>query len=259
MNLIPPSAMPYKTPLGVTLRLRRLPERNMDDALQMADVAGFEARRRGLPGPRQAARPRPSSMPSSGGRAPARVRRDPLLAERAPPPCSWAARTRARATRPRSSRSCTSGSGLDPAKVDATSTATRTAWPSAWARWARARRSSAGTRALEGGRQGDRQGQEDRGPMLEAAEARHRSFADGKFSVVGHRPRGRARKKSRARRSSRPSCRPASSRASTRRARSSPQAGHLAQRLPRLRGGDRSRHRRRHARSLRRSSTTSAP
>jgi carbon-monoxide dehydrogenase large subunit len=44
INMIPPSAMPYKTALGVTYDCGDF-ERNMDAALQMADVAGFEARR----------------------------------------------------------------------------------------------------------------------------------------------------------------------------------------------------------------------
>jgi carbon-monoxide dehydrogenase large subunit len=43
-NMIPPSAMPYKTPLGVTYDCGDF-ERNMDAALKMADVSGFAARR----------------------------------------------------------------------------------------------------------------------------------------------------------------------------------------------------------------------
>jgi carbon-monoxide dehydrogenase large subunit len=43
-NLIPPSAMPYRTPLGVTYDCGEF-GRNMDDALKLADVAGFPARR----------------------------------------------------------------------------------------------------------------------------------------------------------------------------------------------------------------------
>jgi carbon-monoxide dehydrogenase large subunit len=43
-NMIQPSAMPYKTPLGVTYDCGDF-ERNMDAALKMADVAGFPARR----------------------------------------------------------------------------------------------------------------------------------------------------------------------------------------------------------------------
>jgi carbon-monoxide dehydrogenase large subunit len=43
-NLIPASAMPYRTPLGATYDCGEF-ERNMDDALKLADVAGFAARR----------------------------------------------------------------------------------------------------------------------------------------------------------------------------------------------------------------------
>src|SRR5712691_5607082 len=43
-NLIPSSAMPYKNPLGVTYDCGEF-EKNMDDALKLADVAGFAARR----------------------------------------------------------------------------------------------------------------------------------------------------------------------------------------------------------------------
>ena len=50
-NLIPPSAMPYKSPLGVTYDCGDFPK-NMEDALKVADVAGFavrqeQSRRRG--------------------------------------------------------------------------------------------------------------------------------------------------------------------------------------------------------------------
>jgi len=43
-NLIPASAMPYKTPLGVSYDCGDFPK-NMEDALKVADVAGFPARR----------------------------------------------------------------------------------------------------------------------------------------------------------------------------------------------------------------------
>jgi aerobic carbon-monoxide dehydrogenase large subunit len=43
-NLVPASAMPYRTPLGVTYDTGDFP-RNFDDALRLADVAGFAARR----------------------------------------------------------------------------------------------------------------------------------------------------------------------------------------------------------------------
>jgi aerobic carbon-monoxide dehydrogenase large subunit len=44
-NLIPPSAMPYRNPLGVTYDSGDFPK-NMDDALKLADVAEFGARRK---------------------------------------------------------------------------------------------------------------------------------------------------------------------------------------------------------------------
>ena len=43
-NLIPSSAMPYRSPLGMTYDCGAF-ERNMDDAVKHADVAGFAARR----------------------------------------------------------------------------------------------------------------------------------------------------------------------------------------------------------------------
>ena len=43
-NMIPASAMPYKNPLGVTYDSGDFPK-NMEDALKLADVAGFAARR----------------------------------------------------------------------------------------------------------------------------------------------------------------------------------------------------------------------
>ncbi len=43
-NLIPPSAMPYRTPLGLTYDCGAF-EKSMVEALQLADVAGFAARR----------------------------------------------------------------------------------------------------------------------------------------------------------------------------------------------------------------------
>jgi aerobic carbon-monoxide dehydrogenase large subunit len=43
-NLVPASAMPYRTPLGVTYDCGDFPK-NFEDALKLADVAGLEARR----------------------------------------------------------------------------------------------------------------------------------------------------------------------------------------------------------------------
>jgi CO/xanthine dehydrogenase Mo-binding subunit len=44
-NTIPPSAMPYKTPLTFTYDSGRF-EENMDRAMKLGDWAGFEARRK---------------------------------------------------------------------------------------------------------------------------------------------------------------------------------------------------------------------
>jgi aerobic carbon-monoxide dehydrogenase large subunit len=44
LNVIPASAMPYRTPTGVTYDCGDF-AKNMDDALKLADMAGFEARR----------------------------------------------------------------------------------------------------------------------------------------------------------------------------------------------------------------------
>jgi carbon-monoxide dehydrogenase large subunit len=43
-NLIPPSAMPYRTPFGTTYDCGEF-RKNMDDAVELADAAGFPARR----------------------------------------------------------------------------------------------------------------------------------------------------------------------------------------------------------------------
>jgi aerobic carbon-monoxide dehydrogenase large subunit len=43
-NLIPPSAMPYRNPLGVTYDCGDFPK-SMDDAVKLADIAGYAARR----------------------------------------------------------------------------------------------------------------------------------------------------------------------------------------------------------------------
>ena len=172
--------------------------KNMDDALE-------HRRRRRLR--RRAARPRGArgklrgigrrQPHRAGGRAPARVRRDPLLAERAAPPCSWAARTRARATRPRSSRSCTSGSASIPprcAYIDGDTDRVGLRHGHHGLALDGDRRH----RAVDGGRQGHRQGPEDRRAAARGGRGATSTFADGRFAVVGHRPgrhaqRGRAR------------------------------------------------------------------
>ena len=115
-NTIPPSAMPFKTSVTFTYDCGEF-EKNMDLALKAADWKGFEARRAARAQARQAARAsvfptrssvrrRPASKaPRSGSTAPARYR------------CFPAASIRARATKPRSSRSSATGSASIPNEV----------------------------------------------------------------------------------------------------------------------------------------------
>ena len=66
-NMIPESALPYQTPLGPYLRLRRFRE-EQDKALKLADVAGFAARKAESQEARQAARHRHRQRDREGGR-----------------------------------------------------------------------------------------------------------------------------------------------------------------------------------------------
>ena len=103
-NLIPPDAMPFKTGLTFTYDSGEF-AKNMDMALELADADGFPARRREARAARQAARPRhlqhdrarrarrASRAPRSGSIASGTVTLSPARS------------TRARATRPCSSRS----------------------------------------------------------------------------------------------------------------------------------------------------------
>ncbi len=143
-NLIPTAAMPYKNPLGVTYDCGNFPK-SIEDALALADVAGFPARR-------EASKARgklrglgiANAIERAAGAQPefAEIRfapeRDGHAAdgqqEPGPGPRDHLQADPERAARPRSrARS-------------ATSTATPTGSPSAWARWARAPRSSAAPR-----------------------------------------------------------------------------------------------------------------
>ncbi len=215
-NLIPASAMPYKNPLGVTYDSGDFPK-NMEDALKLADVAGFAAPARGVVAPREAARHRDREPDRAGGRAAARVRGDPLRPERdghrlhgqqepgagtrddvqADP--ARAARHRPargavhrRRHRPRGLRHGNDGLALH-----------------------RDRRH----RALDGRRQGDRQGPEDR--RAASRGGRRRTSCSPTAASPWPAPTARSRsRRSRARRSSPASCRRGSSPASTRRERS---------------------------------------
>jgi Aerobic-type carbon monoxide dehydrogenase, large subunit CoxL/CutL homologs len=136
-NLIDPAAMPYKTALGVTYDCGEF-RKNMDEALDIADIAGFPARREAS---RQRGRLRGWAVvnPIEQAAGP-----QPEFAEIRFSPSGSATvfmgtRIRARATRPPSSRSCTSDSASIPPR-SGTSTAIPTASLSGWAPWAPAPR-----------------------------------------------------------------------------------------------------------------------
>ena len=174
--------MPYKNPLGATYDCGDFAT-NMEKALKLGDVAGFarrrdESRRRGklrglaIVNPiEQAAGPQPEFaeirfapsgsatvlMGSKNQGQGHETTFKQILNERA---------------RPRSGRRA------------ATSTATRTGSPSAWARWARARPSSAAPRLWQAADKVIAKGKKIAARLLEAAEA-DVTFADGKFGVVG--------------------------------------------------------------------------
>ena len=204
-----------RTPLGVTYDCGDF-AKSMEEALKLADVAGFAARReasrargrlRGL-GDRQRHRAR--------GRPAAGVRRDPLRAERHRHHLHGHARTRARATRRRSSRSCTSGSASIPRDVRYIDGDTDRV---AFGMGTMGSRSTVigGTALWMAADKVIAKGKKIAAKLLEAAEA-DIAFADGRFAVAGtdrarHAQGGRARGVP-----ARRSCRPASSRASTRRA-----------------------------------------
>ena len=140
-NTIPPEAMPFKTGLTFTYDSGEF-AKNMDMAIEMADLAGFETRRAEARAPRQAARHRHLQLDRESGGAELRGRRDPLrplgrrdAPVRAPSPT-------VRATRPRSSRSSATGSGSIRAR-SSTCRATPTRCSSAKARADRARARSA--------------------------------------------------------------------------------------------------------------------
>ena len=140
-NTIPPEAMPFKTGLTFTYDCGEF-AKNMDMALKLADVAGFEARRARIAQARQAARPRHLQHDRARRRAELRGRRDPVRPLRHRRRSCPAPSTRARATRPRSSRSSATGS----ASIRTTCTicrATPTRCSSAKAPAARARPPSA--------------------------------------------------------------------------------------------------------------------
>ena len=182
-NLIPASAMPYKTALGVTYDCGEFEQEHGRGARSWPTSPA--SRRAARPrGPRQAARARHRQRRSSRrpGPSPSSPRSASLRA--AAPPCSWAARTRARATRRPSSRSCTSGSGIDPARGPLH----------------RRRHRPGGLRhghdglaldgdrrhrAVDGRRQGHRQGPEDRRADAGGGRGRRRCSPTARFAVAG--------------------------------------------------------------------------
>ena len=212
-NTIPPSAMPYKTPLAFTYDSGEF-EENMDRALKLGDWHGFES---AAPRPSSAAScaasasPTPSSRPRDPTIETAEIRFDPL------------------GSMTFVTGSISHGQGHDtmqtqmlvgPARrrsatVSSSSRATPTRSPSAWAPAARARPRMSGGAIVMVERQDHRQGQEARRAYAGGRRGRHR--VQGR--PLHHRrhrprigdPRGRARP-----RSSRPGCRTAWSPASTR-------------------------------------------
>ena len=102
-NYIPPEAMPFKTSLTFTYDCGEF-EKGMDLALKLADVAGFDKRKAESKKQRQAARARHVQHHRARRGGEPRRRRNPLRPRRHGARSSPAASTRARATRPRSSR-----------------------------------------------------------------------------------------------------------------------------------------------------------
>ena len=80
-NMIPASAMPYRTALIYTYDCGDF-GKNLEDCLKLADYAGFAARYREIEGARQAARPRHLLDRRSLERGPDRARRNPLRPHR---------------------------------------------------------------------------------------------------------------------------------------------------------------------------------
>jgi len=177
-DLIPTAAMAVqeiRSARPTTAAISRQQER----ALKLGEVAGFALPARRV-GARQAARAAVvNPIEQAAGAQPEFAE----IASRraAAPPSSWV-ETRARATRRPSSQILKRALGLDPKDVLYVDGDTdRVAF--GMARWLTVDRDRR-QRAVDGRRQGDRQGQEDRARLLEAAEA-DVTFADGKFGVVG--------------------------------------------------------------------------
>ena len=144
MNLIPASAMPYRTAFRVTYDSGQF-EKSMDKALAARGRRGVRRPARGVAPPGPAPGPGRGQRHRAGGIAPARVRGDQVRPERrrdrphghqepGAGPRDHVQAGAPRAARPRPRRPC------------ATSTATPTGSPSARGRWGPARRSSAGRR-----------------------------------------------------------------------------------------------------------------
>jgi carbon-monoxide dehydrogenase large subunit len=135
-NYIPPQAMPFKTSLTFTYDSGEF-EKGMDLALKMADVAGFAKRKAES---KKNGKLRGLGMSNTIERAAAPSFRAPKSASTAAAPCRSfpAASTRARATRPRSSRWWPTSSACI-RTTSSTSRATPTRCSSAKAPAARAR------------------------------------------------------------------------------------------------------------------------
>ena len=144
-NYIPPESMPFKTSLTFTYDSGEF-EKGMDMALKMADVAGFRQAQGGIEEARQAARARHVQHHRARRGGELRRRRDPLRPRRHGVDLLRLASTRARATRPRSSRWWPTSSAST-RTTSSTSRATPTRCSSAKAPAARARPPCPGPRS----------------------------------------------------------------------------------------------------------------
>ena len=231
--------------------------KNMDD--------GAEARRRGrlrgAPGgvaeARQAARPRASSIAiEQAAGPPARIRRDPLQPERHARRCSWARKNQGQGHETMFKQILHERLGIDPRDVQLH----RRRHRPRRLRHGHQRLALDGDRrhgAVDGGRQGDREGQQDRRATCSRRPSTTWSSPTASFTVAGT-DRAVALKEV-ARAAFQPAQLPPGFEAGLYETGTfMRRAGHLSQRLPRLRGRDRSRDRRRRRSTATPWSTTSA-
>ena len=181
-NFIPPSAMPYATVTGVTYDSGEF-TRNLEEAAQIADVAGFEARRARIS--RARASIAGSASPPMSRPAPAARTRPPMSGSPATARSRSmsAPRPTARATRPPTSRSSPSISASSPTRSPS-SRATPTWSAPATAPAARAPSRSAAPRSATASLKVQDKAKLRAADLLETA-AVDIAFVDGRFTVVG--------------------------------------------------------------------------